>query len=373
MSGHPFFSALDDFEAALLLTTLTMGGSDKIALFNDVCEPTRTRITERGEALVAIPTEARVALMVHELKERLTPSDASGLEQVDYTWLLEAMRGESVRVVGLVLLGLPAAMTRVLVDRLPQALRETLPPKAQLRRVEPTVALLVRQRIARRLAPMPPAPSREAQWGLRELTLLSRRELRVVCRDLGLIELGQAFAAVGRMALVELCRRLPKDYAAELIDAVQVAAKMAAPNKSDVQRFLARVVVNFDDTEELFQKAGLWRLSRALLGQPPADNRAIAQRFPRQAGRLLLEYLERIREEAAPDSAQVATFADEALVRVVVLSRIHQIDAAFGEAKVSYSNSAAAQTALLLATEMAKQSPRRDPGDGPADDDAEGS
>ena len=78
--------------------------------------------------------------------------------------------------------------------------------------------------------------------------------------------------------LAELCRRLQRSKAEELILAVRRASKTDAPDLKTAQRFLSRVVVNFDDTEEFFQKAGLWRVSEAasLVGQHSDPLKALA-------------------------------------------------------------------------------------------------
>src|SRR5881296_1083498 len=96
---HPYFEPLDDRETMLLLTTLTVGGSAEVAVFAHLPEPSRSKVQQKAQALLAIPAEKRVSFMVHEIKEALQFKGLRGLERVDPSWILQGLKGESPRVV----------------------------------------------------------------------------------------------------------------------------------------------------------------------------------------------------------------------------------------------------------------------------------
>ena len=158
-------------------------------------------------------------------------------------------------------------------------------------------------------------------FAFRDIIQLDRDDIYKLMRDLGLIELGQAFAAVGRMALAELCRRLPRAKAEELILAVRSASKVDIPDLKTAQRFLSRVVVNFDDTEEFFQKAGLWRIAKGALLEDEVFRAAFRQRLPRSAGELFDTFFDKAgeMEDLTPDMLQRAQ--DATLRRVQKLAK----------------------------------------------------
>jgi hypothetical protein len=346
---HPFFSPLTPWEASVLLTTLTVGGSDQVGVFAHLAPEPRGRVQEKAQALLAIPAEKRVPLMVRELRELFAARGRRGVERVDPSWIVHYLHGESPRVVATILVGLPPPLVRSVLKRLPQALRKTLPPKDEIAQIAPSVADAVRLLFEARFHPMP--TSLASPMRFRDVLHLERLELYHLTRDLGLIELGQAFVAVGRMALLELCRRLPRERAQELIRAVRVASTVDAPDPKSAQRFLSRVVMNFEDTEEFLQKAGLWRLAKGCLLEDEAARLSLAQRLPRKAGQLLGSYIQKAQawEELTPEV--LGRLQDSILVRVVMLSRTGKISAPWAQTPMGYHDAAAAQAAIEAATQ----------------------
>lgn len=320
---HPFFEPLDQREAMLLLTTLTVGGSEEAAIFGYLAEPSRARLREKAEALLALPTEKRVPFMVHEIKQALEFRGLRGVEKVDPSWILQGLRGESARVVACVLISLPTATVRSVLKRLPPGIRKNLPPKHEVKQVPLELVRAVRQIFESRFHEMP-APSLKG-FGFRDVLHLEREDLFRLMRDLGLVELGQAFVSVGKMALAELCRRLPRDKAEELILAVRSASQVDVPDIKSAQRFLSRVVVSFSETEEFFQKAGLWRLARASVLEDESFRAGFMQRLPREAGQLYMSYIEKAVELDPPDPELLKRLQDSILLRVRDLARRHVI------------------------------------------------
>lgn len=315
---HPFFEPLDTRETMLLLTTL-MAGSEETVVFNHLPDEMRARLQQKADALLALPSEKRVPFMVHELKQTIGFRGLRGVEKVDPSWILHGLRGETARVVACVLVTLPPPTVRSVLKRLPPGIRKKLPPKSEIKQVPPELVEAVRQIFESRFHEMPePSPK---GFAYRDVVQLEKSDLFRLMRDLGLIELGQAFVAVGKMALAELCRRLPREKAEELILAVRSASLIDVPDIKNAQRFLSRVVVNFTDSEEFFQKAGLWRMSKASLIEDDAFREGFRQRLPREAGQLFFTYMEKAGEieELSPEMLQ--RLQDSVLMRIRELSK----------------------------------------------------
>jgi hypothetical protein len=148
---------------------------------------------------------------------------------------------------------------------------------------------------------------------------------------------------------VELCRRLPDSSAQELIEAVRAASQGGdVPDPRSAQRFLSRVVVNFEDTEEFLQKAGLWRLAKAFCPLPVLHQRVLCQRLPRRAGSLLTAYIAKAEEmgDITPESVQ--RLQDAILSRVVLMSRAGTLSAAWGTTPIHFHDPASAMLALAV-------------------------
>lgn len=342
---HPFFAGLDPYEVALLLVALTVGGDDGTRQLGLLAEPLQAKLAERARALDAMAPEVRHPLLLAELKATLQRRGHGSLERVDPTWLVHKLRGESPRVVGLILLGLSAPTLRNALRRLPNAVRRQLPAKSELNAVAPDLAAELRRSFAARFRPMP-EPRAEPK-AVRDVLFLDRVELYRLVRDLGFVELGQAFAAIEKMALVELCRRLDKQDAHELIAAVQSASQVEQIDPKVAQHFLSKVVVNFEDTEEFLQKSGLWRLARATLAEPAEWQQAMVQRLPRRVGLLFAEHLARARElPQGEDEAARARLQDAILVHLQRMARAGRIAPSWTEGPFAYHDEAACVAAL---------------------------
>ncbi|MEZ4272566.1 MAG: hypothetical protein R3C68_14400 [Myxococcota bacterium] len=329
---HPFFQPLSDREAMILLTTLTVGGSEAISIFAHLPSDAAARLQDKAQALLEIPSDKRVPFMVKEMKQAISDKGLRGVERVDPSWILQSMRGENPRVVASILVSLSPSTVRSVLRRLPSGVRRHLPPKDDFAKAPPELIRAVRQIFEARFHRMPMASGKS--FSFRDIIHLERKALYRVMRDLGLIELGQAFVAVGKLALAELCRRLPRSKAEELILAVRKAAQVEPPDLKTAQRFLSRVVVNFDDADEFFQKAGLWRIAKACLLEDEAFHAAFKQRMPREAGELFMEYLEKAREMEDFTEDSLKRLQDMIMLRVVELSRIGAVGSRWSEMEI---------------------------------------
>ncbi|MFC1610686.1 hypothetical protein ACFL6C_07000 [Myxococcota bacterium] len=325
----------------LLLTTLTVGGSEDVAVFQYLPQDVRARLEEKAEALLAIASKKRVSFMVHEIKQAISFKGLRGVERVDPSWILQGLKGENARVVATILISLPGPTVRSVLKRLPPGIRRNLPPKDEVKRIPVELVRAVRQIFESRFATMP-APSPKG-FAFRDVIQLERKEIYRLMRELGLIELGQAFAAVGKLALAELCRRLPRDKAEELILAVRGASRVDLPDIKTAQRFLSRVVVNFKDTEEFFQKSGLWRLAKSSLLEDESFRAAFRQRLPREAGQLFVVYIDKASEMGDLDEEVVRRLQDTILLHIRDMARRNAIATRWGEVDMNFHDPSAAQ------------------------------
>jgi hypothetical protein len=350
------------------MTTLTVGGSDQAEIFQYLSPQQAARLQEKAQALLNIPSEKRIPFMVKQMKQALSFKGLRGVEKVDPSWLLQAMRGESPRTVAAILVTLPPPVVRSILKRLPAGVRKNLPPKEQLKHVPVELVRAVRHIFESHFHAMPTTIGKG--FAFRDIIHLERKELYKLMRDLGLVELGQAFAAVGKLALAELCRRLPRSKAEELIMSVRRSLKIDAPDLKTAQRFLSRVVVNFDDTEEFFQKAGLWRVAKACLLEDEAFRAAFRQRMPREAGELFDEYLQKAAQMEDLSEEVLQRLQDLIVARVKTLSDRESISPRWGQLKLDLHDPTFLETLAQAEAELGVPPPSEPaPEDvGPPDD-----
>jgi hypothetical protein len=333
---HP----LDRRQQSLLLTALSFAGSQAADLWQFLPDDDAAALQEKAAKLDEIPREKRITLMVRELKGLMNFRAMKGLDGVEPSWLAAGFKGESPRVIAAVLAYMPSSLSRQIVSRLPEHVQRTVPPRDALKDVPMELIKLVRARYEQKFIVMP--LERElTDMAFGDVVVLTARELITLVRNIGADEIACAFLAVGKRALAEYLSKLPAADGEELLAAVRRADVKDGMETKAAQTFLGKILAtgpsssgtnpgaSFANTEELFQKAGLYRLARALTIEDPVAIRQLVQRFPRAHGRLLQEYLERVRERTI-DEPSARRLRDHILAALVNLSQRGKIDARYG-------------------------------------------
>lgn len=289
---HP----LDRREQALLMTTILLGGSEATSYFAYLPDDLAAELQNKYDRLNEVPKEKRLPLIARQLKQLMAFRGSKGLDGVDPSWLLAGFKGESPRTVAIVLMHMPSSISKQITRRLPKAVQEAMPSRDELKDVSMDLIKLVRTRFEDKFALMPNEREAPELLTFSALVTLKAKDLVTLVRHLGADELAVAFVAVGKRALAEFLRRLPPDSAEEIISAVKRVTADDAMDVRAAQAFIGKTLGNFQSTDELFQKAGLYRLARGVQDADRLMFRQICQRFPRAHGRLLAEYAERVRE-----------------------------------------------------------------------------
>ncbi len=335
---------------------MSFAGSEANDLWQFLPDDDAAAISEKAQKLEEIPRDKRVPLMIRELKGLMSFRAVKGLDGVEPSWLAAGFKGESPRVIATVLAYMPSSLTRQIVQRLPENVQRSLPSREELREVPMEVIKLVRARFDQKFIVMP--MERELKdMGFDDVVLLTAKELITLVRSVGADEIAVAFLAVGKRALAEFLSKLSPQDGEELLAAVRRADVKDSMELKSAQAFLGKILTAptpmrggsgvmpratgtmsgaaFANTEELFQKAGLYRLARAISMADATAIRQVVQRFPRAHGRLLLEYLERVREREH-DEQSLLRLRDQILTSLVNLSRRGKIDTRYGGVTTRY-------------------------------------
>ena len=336
---HRVFLPLSRQQSALLLTLMMRGGAEHLDLLELLPEDLQPLLKEKAQLLLQISGEKRALFIAHEFKGLLTEPSERGIEAIDATWLVDAMQRESPRVVAAIMIGLSSHQLKSVVDKLPPDLRKRLPPKEEMKAVPLEVIRSIRLKFEERFETMPMSFGTKT-FTFHDIISLEPPEILLVLRALGLEELAQAFVSVGRYALAELCKRLPREFAQELIAAVRLTQVQDAMELKSAQRFLGRVLVNFKDTDELSHKAGLYRLAKTMAPEPPNYIRAFMQRIPMPLANQLETYLQKVAELNESDPDRARRLQDAALRRVYALAQEKKISTRWLEMQFQYNEAA---------------------------------
>lgn len=327
----------------LLCTIFTQGGQEDLHILDHLSDDDAYAVQEKAEAILQIDGEKRAAIIVREIRNQIHFAGSARLEAIDPTWLLHAVKGEQPITIGIVLAQLPASTRGRIVSQLPPVVRERIPSKEDLKDTRLEVMRVVRQKFELKFAMMPAPPGEPASFYFKDIALLEGRELVQLVRALGIEELGSAFHAVGRRKLAELCNSLGRQAAEELVGAVKETDPRDAMDIEDATAFLSRMLLGLkveearggDTTEakerfqrELFQKAGLFRLAKAIRLERPMFVQQLAQRLPRTHGTLLRSFVHRI-NSGPLDEVKLRRLQDLVLYRVEKLAQRGKVNPKF--------------------------------------------
>jgi hypothetical protein len=319
----------------LLGTIFMQGGEEDLHLLELLNEEDSYLVQEKAQLLLQLDGPKRAAIVAAEMRRQFQFRGLLGLDQVEPTWLLTALKGEQPTTIGIVLSQLSQSARAKILSQLPPAVRDRVPTREDLKSTRLEVMRAVRQIFESKFASMPVPPSEPTNFYFKDIALLESKELMQLVRALGLEELGSAFLTVGKRPLAELCTKLAKEAAEELVAAVKQTEARDAMDINDANSFLQRMVLSIKLDEargispeeakerfqrELFSKAGLFRLSKAVRSERPGFIQQLAQRLPRTHGRLLQSYVTKLDELVAFDDRKLRRLQDLVLYRVEKLS-----------------------------------------------------
>lgn len=329
---------------AMLLGTMYLHrGKEDLPLIDHLPDDDCFQLQEKAEELEAIEGERRALLLAQEIRRYVKFASLVGLDAVDPSWLLAAVRGEQPFVIGALVAQLSSLSRTRILDQLPEAVRRRVPPKEAYRDVSPAVMRVVRHAFELKFAGMPAPPAAPTHFYFRDVVLLTGSDLVQLLWALGVDELAAAFLTLGKRPLAEMCAGLGGDAANELVAAVRDAEDRDALALEEANELLRRLLRSIRARQggqdekapqlapeafarALFQRAGLIRLAKALRLERGTHARQLAQRLPRSHGLELLRYAKSLATES-PDEDRARRLQDLVLYRVERLAAAGKVDA----------------------------------------------
>jgi hypothetical protein len=271
-----YLSSLTKRQSMLLLTAVTFGGQGALASLEYLTEEESALLRNRAEALLALPKERRIPMLVQEMKRLVTPRRgqlwATGPEQLAQLMLRER-----------------AVLRQVLLKALPSGLadsvRRCLPPERSrpTREVRPEVLNIVRGRLEDILARATPVGT---AFKFADVLLLQPRELVTLLDELGIRALAPALAGLNEETRARFFAELPPGHLERTTQAVTAAApRRLLPE--DAEETLA---LHPGLGLAALRSAGALKLARALLAQSGDFAVRVLERNPGDLGQLLARW-----------------------------------------------------------------------------------
>lgn len=188
---------------------------------------------EEAQVLGSYLTPAHAEIFRHavdglqsvDISERLqalrAQEDFSGIAEIHPAWLLEILKKESPRVIGVVLRHLPSKHVRYLLEHLPKRITMELPKLVEAFYVPTEVLGVVRRRVERHFVPMRISHQIDLMT-FSQLYFLKIEELECLCYDLGLSELALSLMGATKEVLKIVLNRFMIREAKEVLKRIKM-------------------------------------------------------------------------------------------------------------------------------------------------------
>jgi hypothetical protein len=308
---------LNKRQQMLAYTTLMAEGENGAPLFHFLPPEEGAGLKEFSEKVWSEKKEGGAKVIVQKIKEVLVQRQISILNEVHPGWIVECLRDESPRVLGVLCRYLPGETVKYLMKNLPQKKAQQLPKMSEVFALSPELILWVKGLIEKKFA-HPSLPEPGMAFSFAHIGWMNRHDLEVLLRDLGLEEVRRAFSKVDFQSLKVFFSRFSAQDTRELKARIVDAPACSADEKKRAQKHLVNMEMQALDAETLFTEIGLSYFSQTILPHESQWAEAICQKLSPQDGYVLKRFIEEKAEKVS--EAEVGRFREDVLKRVFVLT-----------------------------------------------------
>lgn len=278
-----YFTSLSKRQTMLLLTSLAFGGSEAVGAFEHLDQAEEELLKHRAAALLQIPRDKRIPLLVQEIK-RLVTQRRRQLASAEPKRLAALLKRERASIVEVVLNALPGELAAAVRAEMGN------PPPIKLQRdVKPEVLSIVRWKLEDALRSNAP---QVGSFRFTDLMMMQQREILAVADRMGARVLATAIAGLSDEERNAFLGKLPPDQRTLAARAAEAGAARRLTEKD------ARLVLEMHGATENpslgLRSAGVQRIVRACYAQGAEFTQRFAERATGEMSKLVARW---IREE----------------------------------------------------------------------------
>lgn len=275
---------------------------------------------------------ARQALAAQEAASFIQAARAaenfSGLAEIHPSWLLEILKQESPRVIGVVLRHLPSRHVRYLLEHFPKRVTMELPKLVEAFYVPAELLDVIRRSIERHFIPM--RISRVAgPFPFSHLTYLKTEELATLAYELGLSELALALAGASKAIAKIVLNRFPLHAAKAILHRMKMAMGEPAWFLKEARYSVLELSASTPGPVPFLNELGRMALAKAVGRDQTIWVQGLCQKMDLAEAHLFKRCWEEVRGRATP--AQLERRQAWVLDQVRRLSEAAKIDAFWAE------------------------------------------
>lgn len=249
------------------------------------------------------------------IRQALISEQFSSLSEVHPAWILERLRDEPPRAIGIILRMLPSKHVRFILEKIDPILRDQIPSIVESFAVPTPILDVIRRRFERHFMPMPISRTVE-QLGFEHLYYLKGEELGELIREIGFSELAIALSGISGRSLRTVCNRLELKDAKRLQQRVKEFAGAPPEFARQARYTILEVEGQRIGPHRMLFKIGLAALASAVGDGYEALVRQIQQKLDPDDAYLLKRFIDERRVRYCP---RVATQRRELILDLVAL------------------------------------------------------
>ena len=280
-------------------------------------------IQEEIVAWLDIDPIQRPAMVQQFVRTIRSQEEFSGIAEIHPAWLLEPLKNESPRVIGVILRHIPSKHVRYILEHLPRRTVEQLPKLVESFFVPKEILSLIRRRFERHFLPLPCSRTLR-KFEFSHLYYLRNEELDLLFRALGMAELAYSFAATSKKIVQVILNRFSVTDARHLLEQIK-KYRDADPGRISEARYTVLELGGEKLGSELFLKElGIASLARGFTAGDDFLYQALRQKLDPAQSYLLKRYIDV--QVQRGDVAQARLRQKWILGEVAVLSHQGRID-----------------------------------------------
>ena len=251
------------------------------------------------------------------ISQKVASEHFSSIAEVHPAWIMEHLRGEPPRVVGLILRSLPSSHVRYLLKHLPPMLRDCMPNMVESFSVRPEILEIIRRRFESRFLPMRITRA-VTHPGFEYLYFLRIEELAELVRELGIHEMAMALAGMSSKALHMIFNRLDLKDAKRLQRRMKGVAGITPELHRQARFNLLEIEGCHEGSEKMLASVGLAALASAAGGEHTMLAKLVQQKLAPAEGYLLKRFLDERKSEPEKSEGEEAQHWDDETISMKV-------------------------------------------------------
>ena len=261
--------------------------------------------------------EGGAKIVLQKIKEVFVQKKISILSEIHPGWIVEKLRDESPRILGVLCRYLPGDTVKYLIKNLPAEQAKQLPKMSKAFGLSSELILWIKNILEKKFA-HPHLPEPDRSFSFSHIGWINGDDLRTLFRELGLEEIRKGFSKVDFQSLKVFFSRFSSEDTRELKGRIIDSPSCSPEEKKRAQKHLVSMELQALDAETLFYEIGFSYFSQAILPGESCWAEAICQKLSPHEGYVLKRFIQENNGKAS--EAQANRAREDILKRVFYLT-----------------------------------------------------